>query len=207
MYISLIICTRDHCDQLVRCLNSIQGIVFDQPWELIVVDNGSIDETRSVVREFISIIPISTLYIFEQNPGKSNALNTAIKTARGEILAFTDDDCEPASDFLAQIWSAFNDPAVGFIGGRIVERDPADHSIMVGGPTIPRTLPARSFIAAGVVQGGNMAFRQTVLREIGGFDPLFGPGRFLAGEDCWWEKIGVGLFQDIFGLPAVYFQV
>ena len=52
MDISLIISTRDRCQQLVRCLQSVQGITFERPWELIVVDNGSVDETASVVRQF-----------------------------------------------------------------------------------------------------------------------------------------------------------
>src|SRR5215469_15154378 len=100
MDISLIICTRDRCHQLAHCLEAVRCIICDRPWELIVVDNGSTDETADVVREFITTNKIRANYLFEGMLGKSNGLNTAIKAASGEILAFTDDDCYPAPDFL-----------------------------------------------------------------------------------------------------------
>src|SRR6516164_7425898 len=59
MEISLIISTRDRCQQLVRCLQSVRDITFERPWELIVVDNGSVDETASVVRQFFASAGVS----------------------------------------------------------------------------------------------------------------------------------------------------
>jgi glycosyltransferase involved in cell wall biosynthesis len=184
MDISLIICTRDRCHKLARCLEAVRYITCDRPWELIVVDNGSTDETAGVVREFIKTIKLPAIYLFEGLRGKSNGLNTAIKAANGQILAFTDDDCYPAPDFLNAIWSAFDASSVGYIGGRIILHDPADYPIVVDGSMTPVTFPAGSFVCAGSVQGANMAFRRRVLFDIGGFDPLLGPGAFFtAAED------------------------
>jgi glycosyltransferase involved in cell wall biosynthesis len=183
MDISLIICTRDRCQQLVRCLQSVRGITFERPWELIVVDNGSVDETAAVVRQFIGSAGVSAVYVFEPKLGKSNALNTAITIARGQILAFTDDDCYPAQDFLSRVWSAFVDPSVGYITGRIMLHDPTDYPVTINETTLPLTFPARSLVAVGAVQGANMAFRRRILTDIGGFDPVLGPGTQFVSED------------------------
>jgi glycosyltransferase involved in cell wall biosynthesis len=138
---------------LRRCGN----ITFNRPWELIIVDNGSTDDTAAVVREFIKTTNVRAIYLFEPTPGKTNGLNTALETATGEILAFTDDDCYPAPEFLSPVWSAFDDPSVGYIGGRIMLRDPADHPITVNESMTTVTFPAKSFVCAGCIQGANMA--------------------------------------------------
>jgi glycosyltransferase involved in cell wall biosynthesis len=183
MDISLIISTRDRCQQLVRCLQSIRGIIFEQPWELILVDNGSVDATASVARQFFGTAGVSGVCVFEPKLGKSNALNTAMEIARGQILAFTDDDCYPAPDFLSCLWSAFDDPSVGYITGRIVLHDLTDCPVTINESETPLTFPARTLITVGSVQGANMAFRREVLATLGGFDPLFGAGARFAGED------------------------
>jgi glycosyltransferase involved in cell wall biosynthesis len=154
--VSLIICTRDGCHRLARCLEAVRHITFNRPWELIIVDNGSTDDTAAVVREFIKTTNVRAIYLFEPTLGKTNGLNTALETATGEILAFTDDDCYPAPEFLSQVWSAFVGPSVGYIGGRIM-CDPADQPITVNESMTTVTFPAKSFVCAGCIQGANMA--------------------------------------------------
>jgi glycosyltransferase involved in cell wall biosynthesis len=185
MDVSLIICTRNRHQQLARCLEAMRSIIFARQWELIIVDNGSTDQTAAVVQEFIKTNSQRTIYLFEPVPGKSRGLNTALKIAGGEILAFTDDDCYTAPDFLCRIWSAFEDPSVGYIGGRVVLHDPADDPIATNESPTPATFPAKSFVCTGLVPGANMAFRRRILLDIGGFDPLFGPGAlFPAAEEA-----------------------
>jgi hypothetical protein len=60
----LIIATRGRCSQLVRCLQSAKSITFERPWELIIVDNGSTDETTPVVREFIDSASVPVHCVF-----------------------------------------------------------------------------------------------------------------------------------------------
>jgi glycosyltransferase involved in cell wall biosynthesis len=181
MDISLIISTRNRSRQLVRCLDAVRLVHFERAWEFIIVDNGSTDETAAVVQGFIDSNSVATTYVVEPKPGKSNALNTALQIARGDVLVFTDDDCYPAPDFLSAVWSAFEDPALGYVTGRILLHDPEDARMTIKESTTPATFPARSFIPCGEVSGANMAFRREVLCRIGGFDPFFGPGsRFQA---------------------------
>jgi glycosyltransferase involved in cell wall biosynthesis len=182
--VSLIIATRDRCNQLVRCLQAIELITFERPWELIIVDNGSTDETAAVVQALVARASVPVHYVFESRPGLGNAHNAGVTIARGKILAFTDDDCYPAADFLSRIWSAFEDPALGYIVGRIMLHDPADHPMTINESMMPRIFAARSFIGAdAAIQGANMAFRREVMDQIGGFDPLFGPGSLIAGAE------------------------
>ena len=184
MDVSLIIGTRDRCQQLARCLQSLRHIAFERPWELIIVDNGSTDGTADSVREFMTTACNPVRYVFEPKPGLGNAHNAGVAVARGEILAFTDDDCYPAPDFLRCLWSAFGDPSVGYLGGRILLHDPADVRVTTVRHPDSVTFPPHSFIKAGsFFSGANMAFRRRVLAEIGGFDPLFGPGGLFNAED------------------------
>ena len=184
MDISLIIATRNRASQLARCLQAVKDIRFERPWELTIVDNDSSDNTADVVQKFVNEAAIPVSYVCEPVRGLSNARNAGLKAARGDILAFTDDDCYPASDFLTEIWRAFVDhPSLGYIGGRILLHDPADYRITFNESTAPRLFPKNSYLAAGDIQGANMAFRKSTLEEIGGFDPLFGAGAMFSAED------------------------
>jgi hypothetical protein len=109
-----------------------------------------------------------------------------VAIARGKILAFTDDDCYPAADFLSRIWSAFEDPALGYRVGRVMLHDPADHGMTIDESTTPRTSPGRSYLGADMaIYSATMAFRREVAYQIGGFHPLFGPGSLVGGVEDW----------------------
>jgi glycosyltransferase involved in cell wall biosynthesis len=181
--LSLIICTRNRCEQLVRCFETVRRIEFERPWELIVVNNGSDDATAIVIQEFIKTASFPVHQVFQSKPGLGNARNAGVAAASGKILAFTDDDCYPAADFLSRVWSAFQDPSLGYVTGRILLHDPADLPIAIQDFNVPVTIGGKSFINPGGVQGANMAFRREVLSEIGGFDPLFGAGSLFSAED------------------------
>jgi glycosyltransferase involved in cell wall biosynthesis len=181
--LSLIICTRNRCGQLVRCLESIRRLEFERPWELIIVDNASTDATSAVIQKFMKAAAFPICYVSEPKPGLGNARNAGLAAAGGEILAFTDDDCYPAPDFLSRVWSAFRDPTLGYVTGRILLHDPEDLPIGTNYSTKPVSFRGESFINPGGVQGANMAFRRQVLAEVGGFDPLFGAGSLFPAED------------------------
>jgi glycosyltransferase involved in cell wall biosynthesis len=112
--ISIAICTRNHPDELVECLRSLAQ-VRDKALEVIVIDNASDgDATRKVAQAF------GAKYVNEPSIGLVHARNRAIVTAVGDIIAFTDDDCQAGAGWLDAIGRAFSDPTVGAVTGQAV---------------------------------------------------------------------------------------
>ena len=97
MKFSVIIATYNRADELPNTLESLKGLQVNEPWEVIVVDNNSTDNTRNVV-EGVKSFPVPLRYIFEREQGRSAALNAGIRAAQGEILAITDDDVRELRD-------------------------------------------------------------------------------------------------------------
>jgi len=121
--ISVIVITRSRCRQLKRCLDSLARLVR-QPDELIVVDNGSTDDTREMVLAYEAPFPVR--YVCESREGIAFARNSGVRQSVGDICAFTDDDAVVEPDWLAAVESAFlRDPTIGIVGGRI-ENLPCD---------------------------------------------------------------------------------
>jgi len=87
--LSLIIPTRNRADFLEECLRHLMGQI-DQKDEVLVVDNGSQDDTHQVVLSFQDKMPVK--YFFESRKGPSFARNLGIRKAKGKILGFLDDD-------------------------------------------------------------------------------------------------------------------
>jgi glycosyltransferase involved in cell wall biosynthesis len=91
----------------------------DDPWDLVVIDNNSRDDTRGVVTEFMGRLPIT--YLSESRPGKNCALNKALREhPLNEIVVFADDDITPDRNWLTEIHSAvMRNPDISVFGGRI----------------------------------------------------------------------------------------
>lgn len=121
MDITVIICTRNRASQLREVLNSAAAMKVPQglQWEMIVVDNGSTDNTPDVVKEFIDRLPIFT--VSEITPGLSNARNCGVRAAKGAYICWTDDDVIIDENWLNAYSEAFKRHPEGIIfGGRII---------------------------------------------------------------------------------------
>ena len=89
MMISVVIATRDRAALLERTLDALCGQLSPGcPFEILVVDNGSVDATSAVVAAAAHRSHVPVVYLREEKPGKSHALNTAVAHARGDLLAF-----------------------------------------------------------------------------------------------------------------------
>ena len=182
MELSLIICTRDRASQLAESLRSLTRLQYPVPWELVIVDNGSADETQDVLKGYTKSLPLKI--VIEPQPGLGRARNRGWAMSTGNIVAFTDDDCYPAHDFLWSVARSFEeDPRLGFIGGRILLHDPEDYRVTIQEKICRRDLSPGEFLPSGLIQGANFAFRRTALESVNGFDERFGPGALFVCDD------------------------
>lgn len=118
--VSVIIPTHNRAEELRRTLNKMMAVSRESiSVEFIIIDNGSTDNTRSIVESFTERIPIR--YLFESRPGKNCALNLALdKAPIGEIVVFTDDDIDPDPNWLSVIVDTCKRwPEHSVFGGRI----------------------------------------------------------------------------------------
>ncbi len=182
--ISVIVATRDRAPLLKTTLEALCGQVSPGcPVEILVVDNGSVDRTRDVVEAAARDSSVPVVYLTESRPGKSHALNTAVARAKGDLLAFTDDDVLPSPGWLAAYTQAFVETGADYAAGRILPLweatpprwlTPAQHGVLAvcdGG--------TRRLILAGIHDqvmpiGANMAVRRHVLDRVGGWNPELG---------------------------------
>ncbi len=122
MDVTVTVCTYNRAPSLRHTLEALAGqrspVAVD--WELVIVDNNSRDETATVVREFAARAPVPVTYLFEPRQGVSWARNAAVARAKGEVIAFTDDDVKPASDWVAMLWTLLSESKADMIGGRIL---------------------------------------------------------------------------------------
>lgn len=147
-------------------------------WELVIVDNRSTDDTSRVIEGLAGRAGFPVKALFEPRQGKSHGLNTGIAAARGELIAFTDDDGIPAPDWLERLLAHFETHTdAGCVGGRVELYDAADAPITIRPSREPRVVDASTFAAFDIpVIGCNMAIKAALLEEIGPYDACIGPG-------------------------------
>jgi glycosyltransferase involved in cell wall biosynthesis len=179
--VSLIVCTRDRATRLPDFLARIR--LLESPrcdWELILVDHASTDGTPDLIEAFATGAPFRVQHLRSMARALSGAKNEALARARGDILAFTDDDCYPRPDFLCALVDVFAEHLDGVVGGRVVLHDPSDAKFCLKDVDTPAEIQPASFVPAGTIHGANMAVTREVVSAIGGFDPMLGPG-----TACW----------------------
>ena len=188
--LSVVVCSHDGSATLpvaVRSLARQSLPVAD--YEIVVVDDGSADETAAVARaagaEVIRLWP---------GRGTSAARNAGWRAARGEVVAYIDDDCEAVPGWAAGILEPFDDPSVDGAGGRVIaesKRGIVRRYLQANNPLRPigaqasgqrSALERLRFYLEGMLfdrepadqlyamAGANMAVRRPVLESVGGFD-------------------------------------
>jgi glycosyltransferase involved in cell wall biosynthesis len=158
-------------------------------WELIVVGQGPQTILEDAVTHAAAGDP-RVRYIQLEVRGLSVARNAALKVAAGSIVAFTDDDCEPSSGWLATFAAAFlADRQLGLVGGAVLS--PKSRGLLTSCPTVS---PTEALYSPGLDNmspphgwdwiGANFAMRRAVALRLGTFDECLGAGAdFPAAED------------------------
>jgi GT2 family glycosyltransferase len=215
---SIVILTRNQlwCTEL--CLYAIEWATRE-PYEVVVVDNGSTDGTREFLRDWAETRPHLTLVF---NAGFALGCNQGIAAARGEHIVLLNNDVVVTDGWLGRLLRPLRNPEVGIVGPRTncVAGSQRVEDVAYNQRTVEDLDPfARSWARrhAGkarlddVAIGFCMAIRGEVLRTIGGLDPRFGTGNFedddyclraqIAGyhvviaEDCFVHHFGSQTFQ------------
>ncbi|HEV2500799.1 MAG TPA: glycosyltransferase [Terriglobia bacterium] len=196
MKITVIVCTYNRCERLAATLDSIACQSFREPveWEVLVVDNNSSDQTSQVVEDFSRRYAGRFRYLFEPRQGLSQARNAGVNAARGDILAFTDDDVTLERGWLQSLTSELDTGEWAGAGGRILRRwtCPPPKWLSIKGPYERMSFPVFTFDkgpAKGQLDdfavGANMAYRKEVFQRYGGFRIDLGRcgDGLLAGEE------------------------
>ena len=185
MQVSIIICTRNRAEHLRPTLDSLAAVTVPADWsvELILVDNGSTDDTRPVMHSFTH--PALHIRILQVNtPGKSKALNRAVKAANGKVLLFTDDDVRVPPQWIGGMCRPILCGEADAVAGGVelassVQADwmnPQHRSQLASTEQMSPQAPEHLI-------GANMAVGQHVFEIIPQFDPELGPGALGLGED------------------------
>ncbi|MBB4235973.1 glycosyltransferase [Rhizobium esperanzae] len=181
--ISIVLSTRDRANQLAQALEYFHGLIYDGNFEIIIVNNGSKDNTSEVIADFAAKATFPVHEVVERTPGLANARNAGVNAGKGDIFVFTDDDCYVDPNFLTEITLPFKWKDIGFVGGRITLFDETDALMTVRYDERPMTYFKLTFVPPGHIQGACMAFRKEVLQSIHNFDPIFGAGAHFPAED------------------------
>jgi glycosyltransferase involved in cell wall biosynthesis len=196
MLASLIVCTRNRAASLDRFLSCVVGLNLPaaSDWEFLVVNNGSTDQTESVIAKYKAVLPIRS--VFEPKAGLSNARNRGTDEARGDYIIWTDDDVVPHDDFICAYLRAFKaNPNAVVFGGKIlpVLEAPVSEPFRKNLYNLRYLVAHRDFgnepIPLSVAEdhipyGANFALR-TKEQRVHRYDPNLGvaPGRRLGGEE------------------------
>ena len=178
--LSVVICTHNRARDLETALESLAAQEGTRArWEVLVVDNASTDETRAVASHWSHSLPLRV--VREQKLGLSRARNTGWQQARGDIIAYLDDDAMAAPDWLDVVVRRFTttETQLGVVGGRVdpvweAPRPPWLSNGLSLGLTIldwsDRPMPIVDVRREWLV-GANIAFRRAALVAAGGFHP------------------------------------
>jgi glycosyltransferase involved in cell wall biosynthesis len=195
----VVVCTRNRVRYLERALDSLLAQEYpNDRYELIVVDNGSGDGTRSLVERYADRGPVPVIYLPEPRPGTSFARNAGAERARHELVAYLDDDTVAAPGWLAAFDVAVRQYGAVAGGGPVEPvleegvvsptwwADPSiqaifglDHAHLCPDEPVTRI---RWPLWLG---GGNCFYAKRILLEHGGFRTDIGPvgGRYRVAED------------------------
>ncbi len=178
--ISVIVCTRNGRTRIGSCLTAIRGMTGGN-FETIVVDDGSTDGTADHVAARFPEVRLLRL----PPGGLSTARNAGAAAASHGILAFTDDDCEPDTGWVARLRRAFSSGGCDAAGGPNLPPPPRNwrEAVVNAAPGAPSHVMLTDEEAEHL-PGCNLAVTKEAFEKIGGFDPQF----HTAGDDvdfCW----------------------
>ena len=182
--LSVIIPTRNRCQLLQKALESLTKQTFSmERFEVIVIDNGSTDDTKVIAESFVGQLKLQ--YHYDDRPGLHVGRHDGMKLSRSNILVFADDDIEATSTWLEGVHESFQDEATVLVGGKNLPKYESQPPFWIlekwyqmcnYGHCVPELSildfgEEKKEIPANYVFGCNYAIRKCVLQDVGGFHP------------------------------------
>jgi glycosyltransferase involved in cell wall biosynthesis len=168
---TVLFATRDRAEGLGQMLESLLSVQSPEGgWKLLVADNGSQDDTASVLDRYAHKLPLTVVH--EPVAGKNRALNRAIAEIEGDLTVLTDDDVIPDRDWLLQLQrAAMAHPDATVFGGTVVPLWPGSRPAFISQQAVNFSIlyalneQPTGWCEAGVVFGPNMAVRTSVFTD------------------------------------------
>jgi glycosyltransferase involved in cell wall biosynthesis len=174
--LSVVVATRNRASLLPRLVRALEAQEGAPPFELVVVDDGSTDDTPAVLAQLAASSPIELhVHRLAHSRGPAAARNVGWRASRAPMIAFTDDDCIPQPRWLAEISSGLQ------------RSDIAQGTTMANPQQAMRGIFSRAPQASyerGFYETCNIGYRTATLATVDGFDEGFGPRR---GRPTWGE--------------------
>src|SRR5689334_13321643 len=122
--VSVVVATHNRSALLAQTLEAVAAQRWPRDrFEILVADNRSTDDTRHVVQRAAARSGAPSIrYLYVAEPGKSSAVNAALRLTAGDILLFTDDDVLPEPQWIERMVRALEETGADFAAGRIVPR-------------------------------------------------------------------------------------
>jgi glycosyltransferase involved in cell wall biosynthesis len=164
--VSIILCTYNRENLLPLAVKSVLEQTYPS-WELIVVDDGSTDNSRALISEFRRKEK-RIRYHYQSNQGLAAARNTGLRLAKGDLICFVDSDDELAPRHLEHRVRFLKDhPEIDFLHGGMTLIGPKKKQYVVD-----MTDPTKKIHLNRCHIGGTFFFRRKILKKVGGFSPI-----------------------------------
>ena len=160
--VSIVIPTRSRTEILGRCLDAL-GVQTRDDFEIIVIDDGSTEDVAAVLDAFEQKYPARLLVrLVNETPlGANPSRNLGIARARGELVAFLDNDCLAEPEWLARLTAGFDDPQVAAVTGLVEDAPPTNLFEL----TFKGTHRVHGAREATRLVAGNMCVRRELLQQ------------------------------------------
>lgn len=207
--VTVIVITYNRAARLAGALDSLlhQETDGDLDFEILVVDDGSTDQTAALVQDLARTISRPSLrYVRQDNAGIASARNLGVAKARGSWLAFFDDDQVASPRWLVELYRTAQEQGLQCVGGPVTLKLPESASFAPGpktrgilGEKLMSGLGRRS--PKNVFGSGNILVHRSLVQKVGGFDPAMPKG---SDTDFFWKIDKIGASMGVAPLALIY---
>lgn len=192
MLVSVIICTYNRADKIVKCLDSVHDSlknVGPLDAEIVIVNNNSTDDTLKVVSKWTKTCDFPVNLVTEKKQGIAYARNRTFSEAKGDLLISLDDDCCLDINHIKNMVEHYkndDEPVLRF--GQLELGDINDWPMTVQTRPVSKrwkkNVPEYDYITMGDICSANMAIPSIIIKKIGPYDQRFGTKKIPGGEDA-----------------------